>query len=80
VRDYGEVSEWSKERDWKSRMFRKGHRGFESLPLRQKRCDIKVRALIKFTCAESVRSERKQQGCVWACIGALFVILHDGVI
>src|SRR5438045_2993355 len=31
----GEVSEWSKEHDWKSCMLRKGHRGFESLSLHQ---------------------------------------------
>ncbi len=31
----GEVSEWLKEHDWKSCMFRKGHRGFESLSLHQ---------------------------------------------
>ena len=30
----GEVSEWPKERDWKSRTCRKVGRGFESLPLR----------------------------------------------
>src|SRR3954462_5990913 len=30
----GEVSEWSKERDWKSRMCRKVHRGFKSRPRR----------------------------------------------
>jgi hypothetical protein len=30
----GEVSERSKERDWKSRMGRKVHRGFKSRPLR----------------------------------------------
>ena len=29
----GEMSEWLKEHDWKSCMFRKGHRGFESLSL-----------------------------------------------
>lgn len=29
----GEVSEWLKEHDWKSCMFRKEHRGFESLSL-----------------------------------------------
>ena len=29
------MSEWSKEHDWKSCMSRKGHRGFESLSLRQ---------------------------------------------
>jgi hypothetical protein len=31
----GEVSEWSKEHDWKSCMFLTGHRGFESLSLHQ---------------------------------------------
>ena len=30
---FGEMSEWLKEHDWKSCMFRKGHRGFESLSL-----------------------------------------------
>src|SRR5512133_1937401 len=33
----GEVSEWPKERDWKSRTCRKVGRGFESLPLRLQR-------------------------------------------
>jgi hypothetical protein len=30
----GEVSEWPKERDWKSRTCRKVRRGFKSRPLR----------------------------------------------
>src|SRR4051812_29130749 len=33
----GEVSEWSKERDWKSRTCRKVRRGFKSRPLRLQR-------------------------------------------
>lgn len=34
-RNFGEVSEWSKEHDWKSCMSVTGHRGFESLSLHQ---------------------------------------------
>ena len=39
----GEVSERSKERDWKSRMGRKVHRGFKSRPLRVRRRRLRCR-------------------------------------
>jgi hypothetical protein len=41
----GEVSEWPKERDWKSRTCRKVGRGFKSRPLRLIRCAPSVRSL-----------------------------------
>ena len=37
------MSEWLKEHDWKSCMFRKGHRGFESLSLHH----VKLGKLVK---------------------------------